>query len=122
MNSISCATREEVDKVLAEYAAKFQVLADPLRLKIIILLREGERCVCELVDLLGQKQPRISYHLKLMTDVGLIQKRTEGTWSYYSLNQNVKEWVKGCCQFLTARDIASIPKPPETEGSRGEQN
>lgn len=98
-------SEDYVDRVLAEYAAKFQVLADPLRLKIIILLREGEKCVCELVDALGQKQPLISYHLKMMNEVGLIQRRTEGTWSYYSLNQDVQEWFRGCCRFLTAKDI-----------------
>lgn len=98
-------SKDFVDWVLSDYAAKFQVLADPLRLKIIILLREGEKCVCELVEALGKKQPLMSYHLKVMNEVGLIQRRNEGTWSYYSLNQDVQEWVQGCCRFLTAKDI-----------------
>ncbi len=94
-----------VDKYLESYAAKFKVLADPLRLKILILLRDGEKCVCELVDLLEQKQPLVSYHLKLMVEVGLIDKRTEGTWAYYSLNKDIQQWFSSCCRFLTAQDI-----------------
>jgi DNA-binding transcriptional ArsR family regulator len=99
-------SENHVDNLLKDYAAKFQVLADPLRLKIIILLRDGEKCVCELVDSLGQKQPLVSYHLKLMTSAGLIRKRMDGNWAYYSLSNDVTQWFKNCCTFLTSDDIA----------------
>ncbi len=103
----ACPPAEDyVDNLLEDYAAKFQALADPLRLKVIILLRDGEKCVCELVDMLGQKQPLVSYHLKLMTNAGLIRKRMHGNWAYYSLSSDVRQWFKNCCTFLTAGDIA----------------
>ncbi len=107
-----CLTEEEINRILESYTAKFQVLADPLRLKILLILREGEKCVCELVDLIGQKQPLISYHLKLLTSAGLIQKQTKGTWAYYSLHADVRQWFKNCCQFLTSDDIIRSLKNP----------
>ncbi|MDH7578732.1 MAG: metalloregulator ArsR/SmtB family transcription factor [Bacillota bacterium] len=122
-------TGEKLNNLLKDYAMKFQVLADPLRLKILLFLRERERCVCELVDLVGQKQPLVSYHLKLMTEAGLIQKRTEGTWAYYRLHTDVRRWFENCCRFLTSGDITrSLKNSPETEprnqekGGRGKCN
>lgn len=74
-------------------ARRFHVLADPIRLQIILLLREKEMCVGHLAEDLGINQPKVSYHLKRMRDEGLIQRRTEYTWSYYSLSIDVCTWV-----------------------------
>jgi ArsR family transcriptional regulator len=65
-------------------AAVFQALSDPTRLAILDMLRDGERCVCELQDALGAAQSRLSFHLKALKDVGLVQDRREGRWSYYT--------------------------------------
>lgn len=110
-NFIKDACADDLEKALRDYAAKFQVLADPLRLKILLLLREGEKCVCELVDAIQEKQPLVSYHLKLMTDAGLVLKRKEGTWAYYKLSMDVQQWVINCCQDISSDDIiASVKK------------
>ncbi len=58
-------------------------LSDETRYKILLLLDEGEKCVCELVKELGKKQPLVSHHLKLMKKCGLVSSRKEGRKTYY---------------------------------------
>ncbi len=64
----------------------FHALADEIRLDVIDLLVDGERCVCELMAELDLAQSRLSWHLKTLTDAGIIRGRREGRWNYYSLN------------------------------------
>ncbi|MDI9442151.1 MAG: winged helix-turn-helix transcriptional regulator [Firmicutes bacterium] len=81
-------------------AQRFQVLADPIRLKIVLLLGEREMCVGELAQCLGMPQPKVSYHLKRMLEEGLIHRRTEHTWCYYSLSTDVRTWVNREVDYL----------------------
>jgi ArsR family transcriptional regulator len=60
-------------------------LSDETRLRILGLLRRGERCVCELTTALGIGQSRLSFHLKVLKDAGLVEDRREGRWVYYTL-------------------------------------
>ena len=64
---------------------KFHALSDETRLKIIDLLRNGERCVCDLTDALDAGQSRLSFHLKVLKDAKLVTDRREGRWAYYAL-------------------------------------
>jgi ArsR family transcriptional regulator len=66
-------------------AALFQALADPTRLRIIALLRSMELSVGELAQLLGQSQPRVSRHVRILSDSGLVGRRKEGSWVYLQL-------------------------------------
>lgn len=66
-------------------AIVLQALADPLRLRVIELLRMQELCVCDLCDRLQVKQPKLSFHLRQLRAAGLIQARPQGRWTYYSL-------------------------------------
>ncbi|WP_287128565.1 helix-turn-helix transcriptional regulator [Candidatus Cyanaurora vandensis] len=66
--------------------AGFQALSEPLRLKILELLREKELCVCELCAVLTVPQSKLSFHLKTLKEAALIRSRQEGRWVYYSLN------------------------------------
>jgi ArsR family transcriptional regulator len=63
----------------------FHALSDATRLSIIEMLRGGERCVCELQDELGAAQSRLSFHLRVLKEAGLITDRREGRWSYYRI-------------------------------------
>jgi len=56
---------------------------DPTRLRLILLLREAELTVSELTQILGQSQPRVSRHLKLLCEAGLLQRFKEGSWVFY---------------------------------------
>jgi len=64
---------------------KFHALSDETRLRIIDLLRNGERCVCDLTDALDAGQSRLSFHLKVLKDAKLVTDRREGRWAYYAL-------------------------------------
>ena len=63
----------------------FRALADPTRLRILALLRAMELSVGELAQVLGQSQPRVSRHVKILIDVGLAERRKEGSWVFLSL-------------------------------------
>lgn len=66
-------------------ADRLQALADPTRLRILALLRAMELSVGELAQLLGQSQPRVSRHLKILADAAVIERRKEGSWVFLSL-------------------------------------
>jgi ubiquinone/menaquinone biosynthesis C-methylase UbiE/DNA-binding transcriptional ArsR family regulator len=68
--------------------AIFQSLADPTRLRILALLRAMELSVGELAQVLGQSQPRVSRHVKILIDAGLAERRKEGSWVFLSLCAN----------------------------------
>jgi ArsR family transcriptional regulator, arsenate/arsenite/antimonite-responsive transcriptional repressor len=70
----------------ARAAALFHALSDEIRLEVVSLLLAGERCVCDLMDDLDMAQSRLSWHLKTLSDAGIISGRREGRWIYYSLN------------------------------------
>lgn len=65
--------------------ALFRALGDPLRLRLMLLLREGEVCVCHLVNTLGESQPLVSKHLATLRRAGLVTSRKDGYWRHYSL-------------------------------------
>ena len=66
-------------------AALFQALADPTRLRILALLSSMELSVGELAQLLVQSQPRVSRHVRILSDSGLVGRRKEGSWVYLQL-------------------------------------
>ena len=63
----------------------FHALSDATRLAALDMLRDGEKCVCELQDQIDIAQSRLSFHLKVLKDAGLVEDRKEGRWSYYSI-------------------------------------
>lgn len=63
----------------------FQALADPTRLRIVALLRSMELSVGEVAQLLGQSQPRVSRHVKILADAGIVERRKEGSWVFLTL-------------------------------------
>jgi ArsR family transcriptional regulator len=74
-------------------AQRFQALSDETRLEIIGRLAAGERCVCELTGAMDAAQSRLSFHLKVLKNAGLVSDRRDGRWSYYSLNPEALESV-----------------------------
>jgi ArsR family transcriptional regulator len=73
---------------LSGLTRQFQALSDETRLRLIDLLRGGERCVCDLQDALDAAQSRLSFHLRVLKEAGLVTDRREGRWSYYTLNHD----------------------------------
>jgi ArsR family transcriptional regulator len=70
---------------LTRAARLFHALSDETRLAVLEMLRDGERCVCDLQSDLGAAQSRLSFHLKVLKEAGLVADRKEGRWSYYAL-------------------------------------
>jgi len=66
--------------------ARFKALSDPHRLRILDRLRGGERCVCELTDVLDAGQSLLSFHLKVLKDAGLVTDRRDGRWMHYAVD------------------------------------
>lgn len=71
---------------LRRAATLFHALSDDTRLAIVARLRRGERCVCELTDLLDAAQPRLSFHLKVLKDAGIVLDRRDGRWVHYRID------------------------------------
>ena len=68
--------------------AALRAVAEPSRLRLIVLCARGELTVSELTQILGQSQPRVSRHLKLLCEAGLLDRFREGSWVFYRLSQS----------------------------------
>jgi len=79
-----------------ELAGLFAALADPTRLRLLNLIAGREVCVCYLVEILGQSQPKVSRHLAYLRRAGIVAARREGKWMHY------------CIVFPADRPAASI--------------
>ena len=77
------------DSQLNEFVNLFRVLGNMERLMIINVLRDKDRCVCELEAILDKSQPSISHHLRELEKLNLIQGWKKGKFTYYSLNKEV---------------------------------
>lgn len=64
----------------------FKALSDETRLRILKLLEEGELCVCDIVSALDMVQPKVSFHLSVLQEAGLIKSRKQGKWIYYRID------------------------------------
>jgi len=73
---------------LARTAQLFHAFSDEARLAVLELLGDGEHCVCELTSALDVAQSRLSFHLKVLKDAGLIADRRQGRWMYYTLQRD----------------------------------
>lgn len=94
-----------------------KALAHPMRYGLIVLLAEGEKCVCDLVDEVGASQPLVSHHLAVLKKAGLVGDRHEATWTYYSLNPDRWESLQ---RSITGIQPSGLPSPPcpQEDGSR----
>jgi len=92
---------QEVVHQVAEY---FSVLSEPMRLKILNLLRDGEKCVQDLVEATNTSQANVSKHLKVMMQAGILNRRSKGTLAYYSIEDDlIFELCNLVCDRLASR-------------------
>ncbi|MDH5669961.1 MAG: metalloregulator ArsR/SmtB family transcription factor [Nitrospira sp.] len=90
----------------------FHALSDETRLALIDQLKGGERCVCELTDAMKAGQSRLSFHLKVLKDAGLVEDRREGRWMYYALSSQVIEELEDL--------VATLKKAVRSASGEGE--
>jgi ArsR family transcriptional regulator len=99
-------TRTPIDRARA--VQLFHALSDETRLRILERLRGGERCVCEMTDALDAAQSRLSFHLKVLKEAGLVTDRREGRWMYYTVEREALAEAGELMGWL-----ASEPTPAE---------
>lgn len=75
-------------------AELFHALSDQTRLEIVEMLGNGERCVCDLTDALDAAQSRLSFHLKVLKDAGIVRDRKDGRWVHYELDREAFEEIE----------------------------
>ena len=89
---------------LAQVAARFKVLAEPIRLRILDALQNGEMTVSEITGAVESTQPNVSKHLKMLQDAGLVARRQEGNTVYCSIaDETVFELCEVVCSSLRER-------------------
>ena len=105
------------EEAIGQVAGYFKLLSEPLRLRILQVLREGERTVQQLVDELHCSQANVSKHLRLLLDGGLVARRKEGLNAYYRLADPVIDSLCGIVcnrqQGLLESRVAAfqVPRP-----------
>ena len=95
VQTVACSsplTREPLSADAAERIAPLlKALADPVRLRLLSLVAShgnGEACVCDLTDAFALSQPTISHHLKVLHEVGLVDRTKRGVWVYYAVRRD----------------------------------
>ena len=88
-------------------AKLFRALSDEKRLRIVELLRGGEKCVCDLQGAVDAGQSLLSFHLKTLKEAGLVDDRRAGRWAFYSLNADAFAEVEGFVAALRGDAEAS---------------
>ncbi len=86
-------------EVLAKLVTQFKALGDLTRLRVITLLAERERCVCELQAEINLAPNLLSHHLKVLREAGLITAKRRGRWIDYRLNHGVLEHLQDTLSF-----------------------
>lgn len=64
-----------------------KALGDPVRFEIFEMLRTGKMCACKILEKFSMTQPTLSYHMKLLTESGLVKVERDWKWNYYSVNE-----------------------------------
>jgi ArsR family transcriptional regulator len=93
-----------------EFVPIIKVLSDETRLKIIDILSCGEMCACNILEHLNITQSTLSYHMKLLTDSGLINGVKDGSWMRYSINKEKSDTLLSFLNRITESKSECICK------------
>lgn len=75
-----------MNEIYSKYVLLFKAMSDETRLKIIDMLSCGEMCACDILEEFHITQPTLSYHMKILSDSGLVNAVRDGSWVRYTLN------------------------------------
>jgi len=96
VETVACCSPLVQEPITAEQAERIapllKAIADPVRLRLLSLVAsraDGEACVCDLNDAFDLSQPTISHHLKVLHEVGLLDRSKRGVWVYYRIRADV---------------------------------
>lgn len=82
----------------------FKALSDERRLRILELLRHGEKCTCVLTEEVNMPQSSLSYHMKILCEAGIVAGREDGKWTHYQINKQGCEKAIAILREITAVD------------------
>src|SRR5271170_7774254 len=105
---IAMANEPETGAAMDEVLAALRAVAETTRLRLLVLCARGELTVSELAQILGQSQPRVSRHLKLLCEAGLLDRFREGSWVFYRLSSG------SAASALSRHLVAACGKADET--------
>jgi ArsR family transcriptional regulator len=88
----------------------FKALADPTRLRIMLLLQVRELCVCELTYILKMEQSRVSHHMRILREAGLAEDIRQGRWMIYRIPAGSREFVGGLFTGLGRARLGSAAR------------
>jgi ArsR family transcriptional regulator len=94
----------------SDYVPVFKALSDETRLKIIDMLSGGEFCACELLSVFEISQPTLSYHMKILSESGLINSVRSGAWTRYSLKPERIDDLKKFVDELMVQPPNIVPE------------
>ena len=94
---------------MEEFLKPFKALSDETRLRMLNILTEQECCVCEVMQVLGISQTRASRNLKILEEAGFLQARRDGTWVYYSVNDDSAKNFAAALAKMTGGFTAKSP-------------
>jgi ArsR family transcriptional regulator len=93
----------------------FEALGDPIRRRILVMLLDSdERCVCEMHGALDASQPKVSRHLAVLREAGLVLARREGVWMHYRIHPDLPAWAY---RILLLMKDGMPPLPAITEST-----
>ena len=83
-------------------AVIFKAFCDENRIRILKLLKTGEKCACKLLEELDITQPTLSHHMKILCDSGIVTSREEGKWTHYQISRQGSEKAIELLKEITA--------------------
>lgn len=97
-----CCQRKEFNKKIHDLNEFLKVISDENRLRVLCILKNGPRCVCDIWEELELNQNLVSHHLKALKEFGLLESQREGSKIYYSISSNnINKYLKSLNNFLT---------------------
>jgi ArsR family transcriptional regulator len=94
----------------ADHAFTFKALSDETRLKILDMLSCGEMCACDILEEFEITQPTLSYHMKILTESGLVNARKDGVWTRYTLDLDLVLSTRTFLEQITSDKESCICK------------
>ncbi len=86
-------------------AVIFKAFCDENRIRILQILKSGEKCACRLLEALNITQPTLSHHMKILQESGVVNGRKEGKWMYYSISDIGLEKAQEYLDYLKGKGI-----------------
>ncbi|MPM83388.1 hypothetical protein SDC9_130452 [bioreactor metagenome] len=96
-----------MENTYSKYAVFMKALSDETRVKIFAMLSQGELCACKILEEVNITQPTLSYHMKILSESGLVNSRRDGVWMRYSVNRGNLAVIKGLFDEIGANIINS---------------